>query len=143
MNMNAQTTAASSRKILLVDDNLVIQLTVTQALKNAGYQVFTASDISATLGIVRREKPDLILLDLSFPLDSANFGSAAQDGFFIVEWLRRTPEAAKIPIIIVSATEPAKYQNQVSDKGVIACFHKPLNHPELMATIQTALGGKA
>src|SRR5450755_1299979 len=112
--MNTQTTAASSRKILLVDDNLVIQLTVAQALKNAGYQVFTASDISATLGIVRREKPALILLDLSFPLDAGNFGGAAQDGFFIVEWLRRTPEAAKIPIIIVSATEPAKYQNQVT-----------------------------
>jgi CheY-like chemotaxis protein len=141
--MNAQTTAAGSRKILLVDDNLVIQLTVTQALKNAGYQVFTASDISATLGIVRREKPDLILLDLSFPLDAGNFGGAAQDGFFIVEWLRRTPESAKIPIIIVSATEPAKYQNQVADKGVIACFHKPLNHEELLATIRTAVGGNA
>jgi DNA-binding response OmpR family regulator len=141
--MSAQPTTSVARKILLVDDNLVIQLTVTQALKKAGYDVFTASDISSTLGIVRREKPDLILLDLSFPLDASNFGGAAQDGFFIIEWLRRTPEAEKIPIIVVSATDPAKYQKQVSDKGVIACFHKPLNHEELMATIHTALGGKA
>ncbi len=139
--MSAEKTVSGSRKILLVDDNLVIQLTVAQALKKAGYQVFTATDISATLGIVRREKPDLILLDLSFPLDSEHFGGAAQDGFFVVEWLRRTPEAAKIPIIIVSATEPSKYQNQISSKGIIACFHKPLNHEELVATINTALGG--
>jgi CheY-like chemotaxis protein len=126
-----------------VDDNLVIQLTVAQALNKAGYQVFTASDISTTLGIVRREKPDLILLDLTFPLESGNFSGAGHDGFFVVEWLRRTPESEKIPIIIVSGTEPAKYQNQVAAKGVIACFHKPLNHEELLATIHSALGGKA
>jgi CheY-like chemotaxis protein len=138
--MSAQPTVSGSRKILLVDDNLVIQLTVAQALKNAGYQVFTASDISTTLGIVRLERPDLILLDLSFPLDTSNFGGAAQDGFFVVAWLRRLPEAEKIPIIIVSVTEPAKYKNQISDKGIVACFQKPVNNDELLATIKSNLG---
>jgi CheY-like chemotaxis protein len=138
--MNVKPTASGSRKILMVDDNLIIQRTLALALTNKGYQVFAASDISTALSAVRREKPDLILLDLSFPLDSADVGGPMQDGFFVVEWLRRTPEAGKIPIIIISATDPAKYKNQISARGIAACFCKPLNHDELLAAIHTALG---
>ncbi len=140
--MNEEPTASSPSKILVVDDDLVIRQTVTTALKKAGYQVFSASDISSALTTVRREKPDLMLLDISFPLDYANVGGPAQDGFFVVEWLRRTPEAEKVPIIIISSTDPVKYKDQVPAKGIVACFRKPLNHDELVAAIHTALGGK-
>jgi len=140
--MNEKPTASSPSKILVVDDDMVIRQTVTTALKKAGHQVFSASDISSALTTVRREKPDLMLLDISFPLDYANVGGPAQDGFFVVEWLRRTPEAQKIPIIIISSTDPAKYKDQVPAKGIVACFRKPLNHDELVAAVQTALGGK-
>lgn len=141
--MNVEPTAANSLKILVVDDNLVIQKTVSQALKNTGYQVFTASDISATLGMVRREKPDLILLDLTFPFDAADVGGPLQDGFFVIEWLRRAPEAEKIPIIIISATDPGKYKDQIPARRIVGCFQKPLDHDALLAAIQTVLGGKA
>jgi CheY-like chemotaxis protein len=140
--MNEKPTASSPSKILVVDDDMVIRQTVTTALKKAGHQVFSASDVSSALTTVRREKPDLMLLDISFPLDYANVGGPAQDGFFVVEWLRRTPEAQKIPIIIISSTDPAKYKDQVPAKGIVACFRKPLNHDELVAAVQTALGGK-
>jgi DNA-binding response OmpR family regulator len=142
-NMSEESTAANARKILLVDDNAVIQMTVSHALKKAGYQVFTAGDISKTLSTVRREKPDLILLDLTFPLDASDVGGPVQDGFFVIEWLRRAPEAEKIPIIIVSATDPAKYKSQISARGIVACFHKPLNHDELLLAIRNTLGGNA
>jgi two-component system OmpR family response regulator len=138
--MNAETTASSSSKILVVDDDMVIQRTLTTALKKAGYQVFTAADISAALSTVRLEKPDLMLLDISFPPD---VGGPAKDGFFVVEWLRRTPEAQIIPIIIISATDPAKYKDQVPAKGIVACFRKPLNHQELLAAIKATLDKNA
>jgi len=64
--MNVETKVPGSRKILMVDDNLVIQRTVSLALKNKGYQVFTAGDISVALSTLRREKPDLILSTLLF-----------------------------------------------------------------------------
>jgi len=138
--MNAETTVSSSSKILVVDDDAIIQRTVATALQKAGYEVYSATDISVALGIVRREKPDLLLLDISFPLD---FGGPAKDGFFVVEWLRRTPEAEKIPIIIISATDPAKYKDQVPAKGIVACFRKPLNHAELLTAIKSTLDGNA
>jgi CheY-like chemotaxis protein len=141
--MNAETTLSSSAKILVVDDDKVIQRTVATALNKAGYKVFAAADISAALSTVRMEKPDLMLLDISFPLDFANVGGPAQDGFFVVEWLRRTPEANKIPIIIISSTDPVKYKDQASTKGIVACFRKPLNHEELLLVIKSTLDGNA
>jgi CheY-like chemotaxis protein len=140
--MNVETTASSSPKILVVDDNLVIQRTVAMALSKVGYQVSIAGDISAALSAARQEKPDLILLDISFPLDPANVGGPSQDGLFVMQWLQRTPEAGKIPVIIISGTDPLKYKDQISPQGIVAWFRKPLNHEELLATIKTALANK-
>jgi len=140
--MNAETTASSSPKILVVDDNLVIQRTVAIALNKAGYQVKVAGDISAALTAARQEKPDLILLDISFPLDPANVGGPSQDGLFVIQWLQRTPETAKIPTIIISGCDPMKYKDQVSPSSIVAWFRKPLNHEELLATIKSVLAGK-
>jgi two-component system, chemotaxis family, sensor histidine kinase and response regulator PixL len=139
--MNIEPTAPSSRKILIVEDNMTVQQTVSLALKNKGYQVFTATDTATALRTVRGQKPDLILLDLSFPFEAADVGGPLQDGFFVIEWLRRAPEAEKIPIIIISGTDPVKYKDQISAAGVVACFQKPLKHHELLAAIHTALGG--
>jgi CheY-like chemotaxis protein len=139
--MSVEPTVPGSKKILVIDDNWIIQKTLSLALKNSGYQVFTALDVSAALSIVRRVKPDLILLDLTFPPDPTNIGGSTQDGFFVVEWLRRTPEAEKIPIIIISGTDPAKYKDQVTATGILACFHKPLKNDEVLAVIHNALDG--
>lgn len=141
--MNVPTTAAGSPKILVVDDNLVIQKTLAMTLNKAGYQIIIASDVSAALSAARREKPDLILLDISFPLDSANVGGPSQDGLFVIQWLQRTPETKIIPIIIISGTDPAKYKDLLSSAGITGCFSKPLNHDELLSAIKTALGKNA
>jgi DNA-binding response OmpR family regulator len=140
--MNAEPTASSSKKILVVDDNLVIQRTLTMVLNKAGYQVSIAGDISAALSAARLKKPDLILLDISFPLDGASVGGPS-DGLFVIQWLQRAGEAKSIPTIVISGTDPAKYKDQVAASGIIAWFCKPLNHEELLATIKTTLAPKA
>jgi len=68
------------------------------------------------------------LIDLSFPPDYTNLGSPIQDGFFVINWLRHTPALDKIPLIIISGTEPASYQERIADLGVKACCTKPLNN---------------
>jgi CheY-like chemotaxis protein len=138
-HMNIEMTASSPAKILVVDDNLVIQRTLEMALKNAGYKVLIAGDISDALTTARREKPDLMLLDISFPLESDNVGGPSHDGTFVIQWLQRTPEAGKIPIIIISGTDPMKYKDQISPQGIVAWFPKPLNHDELLKTIKSSL----
>ena len=129
-----------SGKILVIDDNPIIQRTVYFALRDKGYQVLMAGDISAAMKILRREKLDLVLVDLSFPLDAGNINGPLQDGFFVIDWIRRTPEVKKSPVVIISSTEPAQYQERAAAAGVRACFQKPLDKEKLLATVQAILG---
>ena len=138
--MEVNTPNPSAKKILVVDDNKVILKTVLQTLTAKGYQVVTAIGGPEALSAVRKEKPDLILLDLAFPPDAANVGGPLQDGFFIIEWLRRAPETEKIPIIMISATDPEKFKDRALSAGVVASFHKPIYTDKLLAAIQATLG---
>ena len=97
-------------KILVVDDDLIIQRTVMHALEEKRYQVFTAADISEALAMVRREKPDLILLDLTFPFNPSDMGGPLRDGFFVIEWLRRAIGGKAIPSS--SFPEPTRHHTR-------------------------------
>ena len=58
-------------KVLIVDDNEVIIKTLSMKLKSSGYDVIAATDGSEAVSAARRDKPDLIVLDISFPPDVA------------------------------------------------------------------------
>ncbi|HTX22614.1 MAG TPA: response regulator [Candidatus Aquilonibacter sp.] len=135
--MKTEPAVPAPKKILVIDDNPIIQRAVYFALRDKGYKVLMSGDVTGALKIIRREKPDLIVVDLSFPMDASNIGGPLQDGFFVIERIRRTPELENTPILIVSGTEPAKYKDQAAAAGVKACFHKPLNKEELVAAVQS------
>jgi two-component system cell cycle response regulator len=141
--MNAETAIPGGKKILVVDDDQIILKTLSMALISNGYQVFTATDGPGAASIVARERPDLILLDLLFPPDAVNVGGALQDGFFIIEWLRRMGEAADIPIIIISGDKSAKDKKNALATGAVAFFPKPIDRIALLATIRATLGEDA
>ena len=137
--MSTDPAKPGAKIVLVVDDNPIILKTMSIVLKSKGYQVSIALGGPEAIGLTRREKPDLILLDLAFPPDLANIGGPMRDGFQILEWLRHTPEAEKTPIIIISGTDPAQYKDRAAAAGVVACFHKPLNKDEVLAAVQAAL----
>jgi CheY-like chemotaxis protein len=131
------------KKILVVDDDQIILKTLSIALISNGYQVFTATGGPGAVSAVNREKPDLILLDLLFPLDPVNIGGALKDGFFIIEWLRRMGKAGDIPIIIISGNNLEKDRKRALAAGVVGFFTKPIDHVALLAAIRTTLGEDA
>jgi len=132
--------AASPKKILVIDDNEIILKTTSMKLQSAGYQVFTALDGSEGVAAVRKEKPDLVLLDISFPPD---VGSVAWDGFRIMEWLHRVDETKKIPIIIISGVVEEKNKQRATASGAVAFFPKPVNFDEMIKVIRATLGAQA
>ena len=138
--MDAETNIPAGKKILVVDDDRVILKTLTIALSCKGYQVLTAVDGPGAVNIVSRDRPDLILLDINFPPDAANVGGALQDGFFIIEWLRRMGEAGDIPIFIMSGDKTGKFRKRVQTADVAGFFSKPIDHIALVAAIRTTLG---
>jgi two-component system KDP operon response regulator KdpE len=126
-------------KILIVDDSPVILKTLSMKLTANGYEVVTAEDGGSAVSLVRNERPDLVLLDVSFPPDVGHGGGIPWDGFLILEWLRRLDEAKTLPFIIITGGDPAQYKDRALAAGAVSFFKKPINHDELLATIRQVL----
>jgi two-component system chemotaxis response regulator CheY len=131
-----QSAVGCGKKILIVDDDAVIIKTTSAKLKSHGYQVVAAVDAAEAVSAVRQEKPDLILLDISFPPD---VGSVDWDGFKIMAWLQRMDEGRNIPVIVITSGDPAKYEERSLTDGAAAFFHKPIQHDELLTVIAQIL----
>ena len=127
-------------KVLVVDDNEVILKTLALKLKATGYEVVTALDGSQALGVVRRQKLGLILLDITFPPDVAHGGGVPWDGFRILEWFKRMDEAKNVPVIIITSGDAERYRDRALAAGAVAFFHKPVDSDELLAEIHKILG---
>ena len=127
------------QKILVVDDDRVIVKTLSMKLASAGYEVVSALDGSQAIAASRREKPDLILLDIDFPVDVG----VVWDGFKIIAWLQRVDEAKGTPVVVISGSPPAKFKDRALAAGAIAYLQKPINNQELIDLIKKTLGEKA
>jgi len=84
------------KKILFVEDETALQKTMGDVLKKQGYEVVSAFDGEAALNLARKEKPDLILLDLILP---------KMDGFEVLEHLSKSEETKDIPVIVLTNLE--------------------------------------
>ena len=130
-------TGNSPKKILVVDDNEIVIKTISLKLQGAGYQVLTAMDGAAAVAVARKDAPDLILLDLSFPPDVAG---VPWDGFRIMEWFHRLDSAKKIPVIVITGSEDPKDKERATNTGAVAFFQKPLEHDYLLKVVRATLG---
>jgi len=127
-----------SKKILVVEDETFAQKAIRQVLENNGYSVLTAADGSTAVSFAVSEAPDLIILDLG--LDSGDPFAQQWDGFVVMDWLRRMTSEKRIPVIVLTASDPATTQQRALEAGAIAFFQKPADADQLVAAIKTALG---
>ncbi|ATJ82570.1 response regulator transcription factor [Halomonas beimenensis] len=81
-------------KVLVVDDEPNIVLSLEFLMQQAGFEVITAEDGETALERVAEQAPDLVLLDISLP---------GIGGFDVLERLRADPALARLPIIMLTA----------------------------------------
>jgi CheY-like chemotaxis protein len=134
--MNPGTSTTPQQKVLIVDDNDVIVKTIAVKLNGAGFKTFVALDGAEAVSLVRKEKPDLIVLDISFPPDVAG---VPWDGFRIMEWLRRVDDSKKIPIIVITGGAGDKDKDRALAGGAVGFLYKPLDHEELLKMVRATL----
>ena len=82
-------------RILVVEDEFLLRLELSQALAAAGYEVDQAANGQIAIEHLRRHRPDLILLDLRMPV---------MDGFDFRAQQLSDPDLATVPVVVVSAT---------------------------------------
>ena len=128
------------KKILVVDDSLVILKVLSLKLKSAGYTVLTGTDGAEAISTARQERPDLIVLDISFPPDVAHGGGVKWDAFTLMAWMKRAEETAHTPVIIITSSDPVKVKDKALAAGAAAFFQKPIDHDALVAAIGRVLG---
>jgi two-component system KDP operon response regulator KdpE len=84
--------------------------------------------------LARKESPDLIILDLGLP---------GGDGLSVLERMRELTETAGIPIIVLSARDPAGNKQKALDRNAAAYFQKPPDSYQFLSAIRNALGENA
>jgi CheY-like chemotaxis protein len=118
------------KTVLLVDDDNTFLLTIGLRLKSMGYTVYAAQDAVNAISAVRKNNPDVVVLDVSLP---------AGDGFLVADRLRNLITSATTPIIFVTASEKAELRERAMKLGAVEFLQKPFDATTLADAIESAL----
>ena len=117
-------------KVLVVDDEPNIVLSLEFLMQQAGFEVETAEDGATALAKVEAASPDLILLDISLPGIS---------GFDVLEQLRQDSRYAKLPIIMLTAHGREVEREKGLALGADDYVTKPFSTQALVEKVQALL----
>jgi len=96
------------KKILFIEDEPTLQKTVGEVLSQEGFEVLEALDGESGIAMAKRERPDLVLLDLILP---------KKNGFEVLEELKKDPETANIKIIVLTNLEGSEEVERALELG--------------------------
>ncbi len=114
-------------KILVVDDEPQIRRVMRTTLTTQGYEVVDARNGEDGLELLRKEMPDLVLLDMNMP---------GMDG---LETCRLMRQGSDVPIVILTVRDSEADKVAALDAGADDYVTKPFGMPELLARIRAAL----
>jgi DNA-binding response OmpR family regulator len=120
-----------TKRILIVDDEPNIVVSLEFLMKREGFEVAVATDGEAALKSVEEKKPDLVLLDIMLP---------KKNGFEVCQTIRANPDLQAVKIVMLTAkgrdTEVAKG----TALGADAYMTKPFSTKDLIAQVRQILG---
>jgi two-component system alkaline phosphatase synthesis response regulator PhoP len=125
----------SKAKILLVDDDKDFVEATAMVLESKPYEVVVAYDGDDGLAKARKEKPDLIILDIIMPV---------KDGFKAAEQLKKDPDLKKIPVIMLTSFSEKGGDTSLSvSQGFVLdtedYVDKPVTPEELLKRVERLL----
>jgi CheY-like chemotaxis protein len=120
-----------ARKILLVDDSATVLMMERMILASERFQIVTAANGEEAQQRAKSEQPDLILMDIVMP---------KLNGLQACEAIKRDPETAHIPIILVTTRGEASSLEAGYSSGCSDYVTKPVNSAELLSKIRNILG---
>ena len=120
----------SKGHILVVEDNLDNYELVRTILEMVGYDTFLAINGRDGVNAARKQKPDLILMDMSLP---------EMDGWEATKLIRQNPETAHIPMIALTVHTLPVERKRALDAGIDAYLPKPYDAGQLIRVVEATL----
>lgn len=119
-----------AKKILIVDDEANIVLSLEYLMQQAGFEVRAVANGDEALALVESFAPDLVLLDVMMP---------AKNGFEVCQRIKSTPGLAAIKVVLLSAKGRDVEVAKGLEMGADAFVTKPFSTRELVAKVREML----
>ena len=116
--------------VLIVEDDDFARKLLQKALDGTGYEVLFAPDGAAALGLLRRVRPDLILMDINLP---------GIDGVALTQKLKSQPALAAIPVLMLTGEARRETLESSMNAGAVGFIVKPFVRDALIAKLERFL----
>jgi len=118
------------RQLLVVDDSPSVRRLTGAVFERQGWQTRPARDGMEALDVLRDWRPDAVVTDIEMP---------RMDGFELLAILRRQPETAELPVVIVTSRAGEKHREKARGLAVNGYLVKPFREDDLLATVENTL----
>ncbi|MCW9078198.1 MAG: response regulator [Gammaproteobacteria bacterium] len=119
-----------SKKVLIVDDEPNIVLSVEFLMRREGHEVVTASDGQEAIDLLASTRPDLMILDVMMP---------RKNGFEVCAEVRADPALSRMPILMLTAKGREAEMKKGISLGADAYITKPFSTHDLVAKVHELL----
>lgn len=119
--------------ILCIDDDRLVLSVCYDGLTEQGYEVLTATDGHAGIDTAKKERPDLILLDVLMP---------GIDGLEVCRWLRAESTLSGTPIVLLTALDDPGLDAKGRQAGANLTMRKPFGPGLIVSNVDKVLGRK-
>ncbi len=120
-----------SKTILIVEDNELNMKLFRDLLEAQGYGILQTRDGMQALDLARKERPDLIVMDIQLPQVS---------GLEVTKWIKADDNLKHIPVVAVTAFAMKGDEEKIREGGCEAYVAKPISVKDFLSTIERFLG---
>jgi two-component system cell cycle response regulator DivK len=120
-----------AKTVLIVEDNELNMKLFRDLLEAHGYQTTGTSNGVEALSLVRKLRPDLILMDIQLPQVS---------GLEVTRWIKDDPELRSIPVVAVTAFAMKGDEERIREGGCEAYLSKPISVGKFIETVRRFIG---
>lgn len=120
-------TSSSRKTVLIVEDNELNKKLFRDLLDANGYRTLHTADGMEVMDLIRKDRPDLILMDIQLPEVS---------GLEITRWIKNDPDLRSIPVVAITAFAMKGDEEKIRAGGCDGYLSKPISVSSFLATVR-------
>lgn len=124
----------AGKKVLVIEDDLLLLTTLAHQFEDAGYTVCTADNGEAGVEMFLKEKPDAVIMDVMMP---------RKDGVEMLAEIREKAPGTTVPFIVLSNANDMDYVSRAMSEGAVAYLLKSDRQLDSVVALVTEKIGKA